>query len=87
MGLIGGRGEEAAREVGEEVVREVREEVVRYSCSQPPDIIPRGLTRALDSELEEVSITLEGLQVVAREEGLPEHIQKMVEKAMQQIDQ
>ena len=78
LGLIGGSREEGEVERGE---------VVRYSCSQPPDLIPRGV----EGELEEVSITLEGLQVGAREqveevEELPEHIQRMVQSALREMD-
>ena len=74
--------------------------MVRYSCSQPPDLIPRPL----DGELEEVptnpnsmteirffflqvSITLEGLSVNdPHKETLPDHIEQMVQTALKDMN-
>ena len=66
--------------------------VVHYTCAKPPDILDFTRPSLPDIELEEeVAITVDGIQIVedqAEEEAeveLPEHIQAMVNKAMEDI--
>lgn len=63
---------------------------VPLSCSKPPDILDftRRSLSDLELELEDVNITLDGIEVVNdnKEEDLPDHIQEMVNKAMREID-
>ena len=94
IGLIGGSPQQ---EEQEPPLTRRELEVVHYSCSQPPDIIPR----MVDAELEVVSITLEGLQVIVErwnkyknnrqvgpmEEELPPHLEGMVHRAMLEMEQ
>jgi len=89
LGLIGGGGEAYSTDPDEKNRKEEKvdmrddEDVVRYSCSQPPDLIPRQS----DVELEEVSITLEGLCVSGSgKDALPEHIEKMVQTALKDMN-
>lgn len=69
--------------------------VVHYSCSKPPDILDFTTRNNLD--LEEVNITLDGIEIVPstpnqhdddyndNSEQLPDHIQEMVNRAMNEI--
>ena len=66
--------------------------VVHYTCAKPPDILDFTRPSLPDIELEEeVAITIDGIQIVedqAEEEAeleLPDHIQAMVNRAMEDI--
>ena len=74
--------------------------VVHYSCSKPPDILDFTPRNRPDLDLEEVNITLDGMEIVPStsnqnqnnsqdynddSEELPDHIQEMVNRAMKEI--
>jgi len=66
--------------------------VVHYTCAKPPDILDFTRPSLPDIELEEeVAITIHGIEIVEdkpEEEAdveLPDHIQAMVNKAMEDI--
>ena len=64
--------------------------VVHYTCAKPPDILDFTRPSLPDIELEEVAITIDGIEIVndkAEEVDveLPDHIQEMVNKAMKDI--
>ena len=64
--------------------------VVHYTCARPPDILDFTRPSLPDIELEEVAITLDGMQIVTeqveeQDEELPDHIQELVNKAMKDI--
>ena len=62
--------------------------VVHYTCAKPPDILDFTRPSLPDIELEEeVAITIDGIQIVEdqAEEELPDHIQAMVNRAMEDI--
>ena len=58
---------------------------VELSCSRPPDLLNFSRQPGLEEELECVAITREGLQLVG-EEPLPDHIQQLVNRAMQDME-
>eukprot|EP00092_Neocalanus_flemingeri_P007066 GFUD01007634.1.p1 GENE.GFUD01007634.1~~GFUD01007634.1.p1 ORF type:complete len:524 (+),score=163.83 GFUD01007634.1:33-1604(+) len=77
--------------------------VVHYSCSKPPDILDFTPRNHPDLDLEEVNITLNGMEIVPStskqyenalnsndydddSEQLPDHIQAMVNRAMNEMD-
>ena len=70
---------------------------VHYSCSKPPDILDFTINDNLDLDLEEVNITLDGMEIVPNNsdqylddggddtEELPDHLKELVKKAMREI--
>ena len=60
--------------------------LVQLSCSKPPDILDFTRRSISDIDLEDVNITLDGIEIVSEtEEELPRHIQDLVDKAMKDI--
>ena len=60
--------------------------LVQLSCSRPPDILDFTRRSISDIDLEDVNITLDGIEIVSEsEEELPSHIQDLVDKAMKEI--
>ena len=60
--------------------------LVQLSCSKPPDILDFTRRSISDIDLEDVNITLDGIEIVSEtEEELPSHIQDLVDKAMKDI--
>ena len=60
--------------------------LVQLSCSRPPDILDFTRRSISDIDLEDVNITLDGIEIVSEsEEELPSHIQDLVDKAMKII--
>ena len=60
--------------------------LVQLSCSKPPDILDFTRRSISDIDLEDVNITLDGIEIVSEtEEDLPSHIQELVDKAMKDI--
>ena len=66
--------------------------VVHYTCAKPPDILDFTRPSLPDIELEEeVAITIDGIQIVEDQPGeeaeveLPDHIQALVNRAMEDI--
>ena len=60
--------------------------LVQLSCSKPPDILDFTRRSISDIDLEDVNITLDGIEIVSEtEEELPSHIQDLVDKAMKEI--
>ena len=77
---------------------EVQEDgVVHYNCSKPPDILDFTTKDQIDLELEEVNITLDGMEIVQstpnqpskdfddETEDLPEHLKELVNKAISEM--
>ena len=59
---------------------------VQLSCSKPPDILDFTRRSVSDIDLEDVNITLDGIEIVSEtEEELPSHIQDLVDKAMKDM--
>ena len=59
---------------------------VYLNLSQPPDILDFSRRSHSDLELEDVNITVDGIEVVSdNDEDLPQHIQEMVNKAMKEM--
>ena len=70
---------------------------VHYNCSKPPDILDFTTRDNLDLDLEEVNITLDGIEIVQNSSNqrthdytddtgdLPDHLKEMVNKAISEM--
>ena len=63
---------------------------VYLSLTKPPDILDFSKRSIPDMELEDVNITLDGIEIVSSDQGsdddLPDHIKDMVNKAIREIE-